>query len=673
MIGLLAGPLLVGCASQTDFVTVRDASRNPFVSSLASLPSVRDSATSERTTQLLRRYNLEASQKTDTDFVATKLAHYATPETRTEHEFAIAEVEYLAAKRVEKSQPAKAIGHYGTALLHAYRYLFDKQSGVACNPYDPQFRGACDLYNQSLEGLLRLVQRDGPIRPGQRRSIQTAEHLCSFDVDLKSTGWHAEDIAELKLVSDYQVTGLRNHYKTFGLGVPLIAVRGAGHSGHGGHGGHASEAYYPPGLTFALTAVLRVIDNPMTPTGAEQRAAGPRFVLELRDPLDESRFEVAGQTPPLESDLSTPLAFFLDKPQLKGQTLSTLGLLKPDSVSELQGLYMLEPYDPKKMPVLMVHGLWSSPVTWMEMYNDLRSDPQIHRHYQFWFYLYPTGQPFWISAAQLRRELAQVRVDVDPGRAAGALDQMVLVGHSMGGLVSKLQSVDSGDDFWRINSDQAFAELRVDPELRGPLARAYFFRPNPSVRRVITIGTPHRGSAFANPATRWAARTLIASPSALAKGRHTLLRENPGYFRNDSTLSIATSIDSLAPDSPLLPVLLNAKPGPWVEYHNIVGRVSEDGAKGYFAEDGDGVVSLASASLDGAPGLASQDVVQADHVSVHRHPQSIYTVRQVLLKQIQELENLPFGGAAPSAPGPIELVRRLPPAESSTAGHGVLR
>ena len=110
---------------------------------------------------------------------------------------------------------------------------------------------------------------------------------------------------------------------------------------------------------------------------------------------------------------------------------------------------MLEPYEPGKIPVLMVHGLWSSPMTWMEMFNDLRSVPEIRKHYQFWFYEYPTGQPFWVSAAQMRHDLAKLRDVLDPRHLEPALDQMVLVGHSMGGLVSRLQTVDSGDGYWR--------------------------------------------------------------------------------------------------------------------------------------------------------------------------------------------------------------------------------
>ena len=90
------------------------------------------------------------------------------------------------------------------------------------------------------------------------------------------------------------------------------------------------------------------------------------------------------------------------------------GLRDPDATAAVSGLYMLEPYDPEKIPVVMIHGFWSSIVTWMEMYNDLRGAPEIRDHYQFWFYLYPSGQPFWYSAADLRQQLRLARQSLDP-------------------------------------------------------------------------------------------------------------------------------------------------------------------------------------------------------------------------------------------------------------------
>lgn len=649
LFALLFSSQLIGCASSQEWVTIRDTPHNRFAGSFDRYRNNAE-APSQRTIQLLRHYDLEWRLNSDRLGLIAQLDQIPSHDRKREREFAMAELAYGQAAQ-EKNRD-RALELYSTAVLHSYRYLFDESQSssigpLASNPYDPQFRGACDLYNQSLEGLLRLVQSEGEVRPGDRRTIATANHRCSFDIELKSSGWHAEDFQSFKFVTDFQVNGLRNHYHTYGLGVPLIAIRQTHDDSE------PAEQFYPEQLCFPITAFLRIRDpqnvaSPATgvqPASYEETAEAdaPRFVLELHDPIDKQALSVNGKSAPLESDLSTPLAYFLNKPALRDQKLSTIGLFNPDKVKDLQGLYMLEPFDPNKMPVLMVHGLWSSPATWMEMFNDLRSDPNISSRYQFWFYLYPTGQPFWVSASQMRSDLSTLRQELDPKQAMPALDQMVLVGHSMGGLVSKLQTIDSGSNFWQLNTDRAFDDLVAEPEVKDQLAKAYFFRPNVSVRRVVTIGTPHRGSSFSNGFTRWLGQKLIAAPMRLMQGRQTLLASNPGYFREQSVLNTRTSIDSLSPDSPILPVLLSARPGPWVDYHNIVGRVPEKGIRKFINNDGDGVVSFESASLEKTPQLVSQVIVPSDHVSIHRHPLSVKEVRRILSEQIVALENLPYG------------------------------
>jgi hypothetical protein len=208
----------------------------------------------------------------------------------------------------------------------------------------------------------------------------------------------------------------------------------------------------------------------------------------------------------------------------------------------------------------------------------------------------------------------------------------------MGGLVSKLQTVESADEFWHTMSDHPFAALHADEDTVRALASTYFFRPNPSVRRVVTLGTPHRGSEFSNEVTRWLGRKFISLPSKILEGRNMLIANNREYFRRGAPLEIKTSIESLAPESPLLPVLLSAPPGPWVSYHNVVGLDPDPGWREYLVGDGDGVVSLTSARLDEMEQLRSQIVVPADHISVHRHPQSVLEVRRVLLEQVAELQ-----------------------------------
>jgi pimeloyl-ACP methyl ester carboxylesterase len=655
-----------GCASTSSskWVSLRSTPRNPLTDALG-LVAKQGPKPTERTRQLLRRYDLEGKLG-DKPALLADLNAINRREPNREHLYALSELAYIGAKRADAAMKSEeALELYGSSVLYAYEYLFDGSYPAPSNQYDPQFRRACDLYNAALEGTLRIVQSQGALKPGTSRIIKTANHDCQLEVQLKSKGWHAADFDRVEFVSDYEVHGLRNHYHNFGLGVPLIAIRRPHDDAD------AAEQFYPPDLSFAVSAFLRIdagsvreSDSSITPTstaGAPRPRRMLRAVLELHDPLDSTFVDADGVRVPLETDLSTPLAHNLSQPALDEATISNTGLLKPDEVKMISGLYMLEPFRPDKIPVVMVHGLWSSPVTWMEMFNDLRSDPSIRENYQFWFYLYPSGQPFWLSAAEMREDLAKMRSVLDPQRRAPALDQTILVGHSMGGLVSRLQTVDSGNAFWRTLSDKPFTELQADPEIRNDLAATFFFDPNPSIRRVVTIGTPHRGSEFSNDFTKWLGRKLIHVPSKLMHGRNQLAARNPDYFRPEAPLNITTSIDSLSPKSPLLPVLLEAPAGPWVKHHNIIGQAPRDGftnkAAMWLSGEGDGVVSLESARLDSA---VSQIVVPADHQTVHRHPQSILEVRRILKLHIAELQSFPYSPGVEYArsqhdPGPVPL------------------
>jgi G:T/U-mismatch repair DNA glycosylase len=234
---------------------------------------------------------------------------------------------------------------------------------------------------------------------------------------------------------------------------------------------------------------------------------------------------------------------------------------------------------------------------------------------------------------------------------------MVLVGHSMGGLVSRLQVTESGNDFWRIVSDKRFEDLKTDAETREKLRRILFFEPNPSIRRVVTIGTPHRGSDFANDATRYLGRKLIALPKRMVQTSQRLVWDNPDFFKNMELLTTTTSIDSLAPDSPIFPVLNRAPHAEWTHLHNIAGVIAKQGLLGHITETGDGIVDFDSAHWEEAE---SEMTVEADHVNVHRHPRSVLEVRRILLEHLRELEQPP-----PLAPVSVDATRQ--PSSSSSS------
>ncbi|MBX3414761.1 MAG: hypothetical protein KF708_18885 [Pirellulales bacterium] len=643
---------LAGCAASGN-VALRSVPKNPLTERL--LISAKGYAEpSDRTAQLLRKYDLAGTLKESPRETLVGLRTVTQEEPSAEKLYAFAELSYLAGKRVQAVNQQEALDLYSAAVAHAYLYLFDDRVGYGRNPYDPQFRGACDLYNGALEDALRIVSKKQGITPGATHSLTIAGSTWDLSVVSRSKAWHDTDFERFEFVSDYEIRGLTNRYQTHGLGVPLIAVR----KPH--KGAHAAEDYYPPGLSFPVTAFLRV----MPPVADASAAGGVRrqALLELYDPLTSTDINVAGARVPLESDLSTPLAYFLDRPEFVDT--STIGLLSPAESQETRGLKMVQPYQPGKIPVILVHGLWSSPITWMEMFNDLRSDPLIRAHYQFWFYQYPSGQPFWISATQFRADLWGAREKLDPAHREPALDQMILVGHSMGGLVSKMQTVESADAFWRIVSDRPFTDLKADPATRTELERLFFFHPNPSVRRVVTIGTPHRGSQFANATTRYLGHKLISLPQMMVAQTQTLYRENSDLFRDASLLTMTTSIDSLAPDSPVLPVLLTSPQAPWVRYHNIVGVVEDTGWKGRFAGRGDGIVDFSSAHLDN---VESEIAVNADHLTVHRHPRSVLEVRRILLEQHAELHPArPPGPRLYQATAPPNVGPHLPPGAPTT-------
>jgi hypothetical protein len=645
---LLLAALLVagGCAQK--WVTLRSVPRNPLGEELQ-LTSFSGPQPTPRTVQLLRVYNLSDDLQGDLRSLLTKLQQLATREPSADKVYALAELAYLAGRKTETHDPRAALDLYGASVLHAYDFLFDDRLAHSRNAYDPQFRGACELYNGSLEAALRIVCKNHELRPGTVKTIHTAAGSWDINCTLRGGAWHAEEFDHFEFVSDYEMKGLKNLYQTHGLGVPLIAVR------RSYPGEPAAARYYPSDLSFPVTAFLRPTPAAL-PDANNIRHQG---LLELYDPLVTTATTVGWMHVPLESDLSTSLAYFLSKVPL--EDAATIGLLDPDKLlrtrpgqkEPIMGLYMVQPYEPGKIPVLLVHGLWSSPMTWMEMFNDLRSSPHIRRHYQFWFYLYPTGQPFWLSAAQLRRDLVEMRQVLDPQRQEPALDQMVLVGHSMGGLVAEMQTISSRGDYWNLASHEPLEQVRAAPQTLHKLQDTFFFQPSPSIRRVVTIATPHHGSTFSNQTTQYLLNKLIRLPQTLVNSQQQLFLDNHNLLFDHSLLKIETSIDSLSPQSPIFPVMLASPRPPWVKYHNIIGVVPKQWWTASLMGDSDGVVSAESARVGG---VESELIVPADHMTVHCHPAAVMEVRRILLEHLAELRGAvdDHAGVAPlsaAAPG----------------------
>jgi pimeloyl-ACP methyl ester carboxylesterase len=584
----------------------------------------------ERTVETLRRYDLEKRYRHDVDGVLAALHQSATVTPDADVVYALAELSWIEGRRLDRRHRAQALDRYVDAVAYAYDFLFDPELKDGRHPSDPRFRTACDLYNGGLDRLIRAVKSKTPIEPGGRTivlRIHGREH--KLIIDLTNSPWTPEDVDELLLASDFEVSGLPTRTYQYGIGVPLIGVRKSDHPGQG------DDKFYTAEMAFPLTAFLRPISPLRKPDAAEGEARP--CTLQLIDPV---RWPF-GQPPthmPVESDLTTPLAYMWSRTDLS--RIRWTGLLRPGEVADRTGLMLLRPYERDKIPVVMVHGLASSPLAWIPMINDLLRDPNIQKNYQFFLYLYPTGVPIPIAAAWLREAITSADRTFNPDGPNPYFMQMVLLGHSMGGLLSHAMTVDSNNRFWEVNTDTPFNQIVGPPEILEKLRRYMFFKPLPYVRRVVFLATPHRGSELSRGVVGRVSSGLISEPDEINGLLYRLVRDNPDAFDRRQFRRLPTSIDTLEPDSPYLLALLAMSPGPNVIYHSIIGAIRP----GPPANSTDGVVAYRSSHLDGAVSAVSERLVRSDH-GVQKDPAAILEVRRILIEHWNALSREP--GAAP--------------------------
>ncbi|MGO9468950.1 MAG: esterase/lipase family protein, partial [Isosphaeraceae bacterium] len=431
--------------------------------------------------------------------------------------------------------------------------------------------------------------------------------------------WKSTDVHKIKLVSDFEVSGLGSRNYEYGLGVPLIGIRET--DDQKGERPPA-ERFYPPEMAFPLTAFLTP-NSRLRDAVADVRDAR-ECTLILYDPVQTRRVGAPPNVLALETDLTTPLAYMWSRSDLDRYRWS--GLLRPEHAFERANLLLIRPYEPGKIPVVMVHGLISTPLAWIPMLNELLRDPVIQSNYQFMLYMYPTGVTIPIAAAGLRESLFQAKQMYDPDGRDPAFERMVLLGHSMGGLLSHAMAVKSDDKLWRIYSDRSFFDEVIGPrEVLDELRRYFFFEPVPFVSRVVFLATPHRGSDLSRGVVGRVGSNLISDPDHIHKLLYRLIKDNPDAFDSRRFRRLPTSIETLETDSPILNAFLSMKPGP-AALNSIIGSLRPTG----IDRTTDGVVPYRSAHLDG---VETEKVVRSDH-GVQKDPEAILEVRRILRQHI---------------------------------------
>ena len=396
-------------------------------------------------------------------------------------------------------------------------------------------------------------------------------------------------------VSKVKETLCKKKIVTEGVGSPLVA--------HWKRPTDPKKAQFVSSVGYLLpvTATLNFSEG----GGKQARTA----TLTYSDPTTLITTKVGKTEYPLAADFTTPIAERTAK--VKELWLGLAGVFRP--LTQNARLGMLEPYDPNKIPVIMVHGLLSHPRMWRDVYNELRSDPDLKGKFQFWSFHYPTGWPILYSAMRFREELAEF------DKVFGRQHNEILIGHSMGGLVSQLQAVSPGRKIWDANlkedADAYFKRLPANHLQK----RMMLFERNPDISRLIFICVPHRGSDIADwsivkfigglirlPATIVA--TTLDVPLALAKG------------------SQLNGITRLSPKNPTY-AAMDQTPIP-VPYHSIIG----DRGKGDSPKSSDGAVPYWSSHLDGAQ---SELIVPGGHGS-YDHPLTLAELKRILLLQYSQ-------------------------------------
>jgi pimeloyl-ACP methyl ester carboxylesterase len=374
-----------------------------------------------------------------------------------------------------------------------------------------------------------------------------------------------------------------------------------------------------------VTAFLRIDDPGRGLLDGELHGTLELYTLDEGDTV-----EVDGQAIPLEFESTVALAASLEGAPI--WDLETSAFFSGDvqvfrQLSFDEGILMTQPYDPERIPVVMVHGTASSAARWAELINELENDPELADRIQIWLFTYNSGNPIPYSAGLLHAALAELVGELDPEGDDPALRDMVVIGHSQGGLLTKMTAIRSGDRLWELVSDRPVGDLDLSPEARELAQRSYFYEPLPFVKRLVFIATPHRGSYLT--AIAWAGfrpsrliTRLITLPFTLVSQGFELTQWSDQARVRRASERMPTSIDQMTPGDGFLEALLALPVVPGIEYHSIIA-VKGDGP----AERGaDGVVQYESAHLEGA---VSEKVVRSGH-STQAHPATIEEVRRIV-------------------------------------------
>lgn len=502
---------------------------------------------------------------------------------------------------------------YLQCARYAYAYLFYTKRTPAERVFDQRQAKVIAFYDYAVERVVgRWFQELPRLNTGWTQTSLAGWSVLRPDTDLHMRATPTELIP----ASALRFKGLRNVYRRDGFGSDFVAVAPSAADA-------ASVPWREPRYA-AMTGVLvfggKTLDGVLDTRQVQ---------LLVRDPYRDADVGIAGHDVPLGANFTAPYGLWLARSGFAMQSIRSLlgrgGLESPR-------IFLMQPWDPNRRTVIMLHGLASSPEAWVNVANEVLGDEELRRHYQVWQVYYPTNAPIAVNLMQIRRALDDTIRHFDPQGTAPATQHMMLVGHSMGGVIARLLVSSSGDKLWSLVPEGKGLSAMQRAELHQKLAPYLQFSPMPQVDAAVFLATPHRGTPVArHRIARWVAE-LIRLPFGVLKeitGISDLLQQGDGG--KGAPLHVSNSVDNLSDTDPFIVATENLPILPAVHYHSIIGLYKPNGS---LQQSSDGVVPYTSAHLAGAD---SEVVVPSWH-SVQETPAAILEIRRIMRLHLQQVD-----------------------------------
>jgi pimeloyl-ACP methyl ester carboxylesterase len=601
---LLSCLLLLVSACATPIGVARVDTQSVYRSLTASVLST--GQPSAATEQVLVRTGLAQRFKDDPEAALATLRETGEDLSR-DRLFALAELSFVHAENTHKPE------YYLAAAVYAYAFLLPSdgtERSAPLSPIDPRLRLAADLYNLGLTLGLSTPERDRVLLEAGTQPLPFGTLTLASDPE--QFLWGGYRMSGFIPVAEFKLRGLRNRYRQPGVGAPLAAELSPVESGLDAE---AARRRIPPRVKVPVTAFVR-LEN-VSESIATGRVHGR---IELYAADQATSVDVSPRTVPLELEPSATLAYILEGAPVWATERS--GFLSANRQPFPEGLLMLHPYRRGRVPVVLIHGTVSSPARWADMLNELQNDPLLREHVQFWLFTYNTSNPILLSASELREALRKAIAEIDPDGEDPALRNLVLIGHSQGGLLARLMVTDSGTRFWDAAVNVPLEQLEVTPATRALLEKTMFFTPLPCVTRVVFLATPHRGSFRVSNFVLGLVRRLVTLPTTVVQGLAEAAQSNPNAVSLEALGGIPNAVDNMRPGHRFVQTLAASPLAPGVMAHSIIAVRGE----GPITSGNDGVVAYESAHLDG---VASEKVVHSGH-STQSEPDTIQEVRRIL-------------------------------------------